>query len=60
MRAVETRFGTIPVKVKLIDGAAWQAAPEFDACARAAEENGVPVAVVLQEASAACRDWFAG
>jgi hypothetical protein len=55
MRTVETRFGPISVKVKLIDGAVWQAIPEFDACAHAANEKGVPVAVVLQEASAACQ-----
>jgi hypothetical protein len=55
MRQVPTRFGDVPVKLKIIDGVAIQATPEFDACLRLAEEQSVPVHQVLQEAAAASR-----
>jgi uncharacterized protein (DUF111 family) len=53
LRVVETRFGQIPLKLKLMDGKIIQAAPEFDACASAAGQFKVPVAAVLQEAASA-------
>ncbi|HOU23616.1 MAG TPA: DUF111 family protein, partial [Anaerolineae bacterium] len=52
MRRVQTRWGEVAVKVKVVDGTAVQATPEFDDCARLAEANAVPVAQVIQEAQA--------
>jgi pyridinium-3,5-bisthiocarboxylic acid mononucleotide nickel chelatase len=49
---VETRFGTIPVKVSEGPYGPPQAKPEFDACARAANTAGVPVREVIAEALA--------
>ncbi len=49
-RLVETRFGQIPLKLKIIDRMIIQASPEFDVCASLAEQSGVPVAEVLQAA----------
>jgi pyridinium-3,5-bisthiocarboxylic acid mononucleotide nickel chelatase len=50
---VETRFGRIPIKVSDGAGVAEQVKPEFDACSAAAARAGVPVRVVIQEATAA-------
>jgi len=52
MRLIETCYGQIPVKLKILDGEIIQAAPEFDACVLLAEQAGVPVVRVLQEAAA--------
>jgi hypothetical protein len=47
---VETRFGTIPVKVSEGAEASFaHAKPELDACARAATAHGVPLRAVLEE-----------
>jgi uncharacterized protein (TIGR00299 family) protein len=46
---VETRFGTIPVKIAEGPYGPPQAKPEFDACARAAERAGVSVREVIAE-----------
>jgi pyridinium-3,5-bisthiocarboxylic acid mononucleotide nickel chelatase len=53
MRTVSTRYGEVPLKLKIIDGQVVQATPEFEVCARLAEAAGVPVARLLQEAAAA-------
>ena len=50
---VETPYGVIPVKVAEGPFGPPQVKPEFDACARAAREHGVPVRVVLQAATTA-------
>ncbi len=58
-RAIETvgtRFGEIRVKVGLSGGRAIHAAPEYDDCAKAAQEHGVPLGEVVQEARHAWRD----
>jgi uncharacterized protein (DUF111 family) len=49
MRRVVTRWGEALVKVKLLDGIAVQASPEYDSCVQLAEAAGVPVAEVWQE-----------
>jgi hypothetical protein len=51
-RSVDTRYGPIQVKLKLIDGEIWGAMPEYDDCLRAAEAAGVPVRLVYEEALA--------
>lgn len=58
IRIVETSYGEIPVKLKILDGATVQASPEFDICVQLAEQAGVPVAQVLQEAMAASRSFL--
>lgn len=45
---VETRFGHVPVKTS--GSAPHQYKPEFDVCVALAEQHGVPVRVVLEEA----------
>jgi hypothetical protein len=51
-RSVDTRYGPVQVKLKLIDGEIWGAMPEYDDCLRAAEAAGVPVRLVYEEALA--------
>ena len=53
MREVVTPYGPIPVKVAADGDAVWNAAPEFEACAAAAQRHGVPVKRVLAAALAA-------
>ncbi len=53
MRRVMTRWGEALVKVKLLDGVAVQATPEYDNCVALAEAANVPVAQVLAEVAAA-------
>jgi hypothetical protein len=50
MRIVDTKFGKIPVKLKILEREVIQASPEFDDCVRQAEVHDVEVSVVLQEA----------
>jgi uncharacterized protein (DUF111 family) len=50
---VATEFGPIPVKVSRGPYGPAQLKPEFDACARAAGEHGVPVRIVIAAALAA-------
>lgn len=51
-RTVDTRYGPVQVKLKLIGGQIWGAMPEYDDCQRAAEAAGVPVRLVYEEALA--------
>jgi pyridinium-3,5-bisthiocarboxylic acid mononucleotide nickel chelatase len=50
IKQVETVFGPVPVKIKLLDGRPIQAMPEYDACASLAAERGVPLAEVYTAA----------
>ena len=50
---VSTRYGTIPVKVASDGDTVMNAAPEYDACAAAAKQHGVPVKLVFAAALAA-------
>jgi len=43
IQTVDTMYGQIPVKLKILDGSVVQAAPEYDACARLAAEQDVPL-----------------
>jgi uncharacterized protein (TIGR00299 family) protein len=52
---VETRYGTVLVKVARLDGRVVNAHPEYDDCLALAEERGVPVKEVLAEAAGAWR-----
>ena len=48
----ETRWGTVRIKVGLLDGHRVTAAPEHDDCLKLAKEAGVPLRRVLAEAQA--------
>jgi uncharacterized protein (DUF111 family) len=52
---VETRFGTVRVKVARLEGRVVNAQPEYDDCELLAGEQGVPVKEVLAEAASAWR-----
>ena len=54
-KQVETAFGSIPVKIKILDGRRVQAQPEYDACVKAAAEHQVPVGEVYTAALIAGR-----
>jgi uncharacterized protein (TIGR00299 family) protein len=43
IQTAETEYGPVPVKLKILDGIVIQAAPEYDACVRLAEEHGIPL-----------------
>jgi len=53
IREVATPYGPIPVKVAADGDTVWNAAPEFEACAAAARQHGVPVKRVFAAALAA-------
>jgi uncharacterized protein (TIGR00299 family) protein len=57
-RSVETCYGAIPVKCGVLDGRIIQAAPEYDACKRAAQERDVPVRLVYAEAARLAAAWL--
>lgn len=54
-KQVETPYGLVPVKVKILDGKRIQAQPEYDVCLELAESSGVPVADVYAAALSAGR-----
>jgi uncharacterized protein (TIGR00299 family) protein len=47
---VETSVGTVAVKVGLLDGRPVTVAPEFEDCAKAARDSGIPARDVYEEA----------
>lgn len=51
-QTVHTPFGDVPLKVKLLDGKPIQASPEYEDCARLAQEQGVLLAEVYAAALA--------
>ena len=53
---VSTRFGEVRCKVARRGAAVVNVAPEFDDCARLAEQHGVPVKAVHALAVTACQD----
>lgn len=55
IRSVETQYGKISVKVKLIDGRRIQAQPEYDACLTAANQQNIPVGEVYTAVLLAAR-----
>jgi len=50
MREVTTAWGGVRVKVKLLNGVALSAAPEYEDCARIAREHGIPLRQVMDAA----------
>jgi len=59
-RHVDTRYGRIAVKCGTLDDRLVQAAPEYDACKRAAQQHGVPARLVYAEASRLAASWLTG
>ena len=57
---VETRFGTVPVKMSEGPHGPPQMKPEFDVCAKLAEEHRVPVREVIAEAITRARAELGG
>lgn len=55
-RTVRTPYGDVRMKMKLIDGQAVSAAPEYEDCRQLAEAQGVSVHVVHDAAVAAYRE----
>jgi len=55
-KQVETPYGPVPVKVKILDGRRIQAQPEYDVCLALAEAAGAAVADVYAAALSAGRD----
>lgn len=49
-QTVQTEYGEVTVKLKLLDGKVVQAAPEYDVCARLAAEHNVPLMQVYAAA----------
>jgi len=47
---VDTRGGTVRVKVGVLDGRPVSVSPEFEDCTRAAREAGVPAREIYEEA----------
>jgi len=47
---VETRWGGVRMKLATLNGEEVNYAPEFEDCRRIAEQNGVPLKAVMQEA----------
>ncbi len=55
MRQVETVYGNVAVKLKILDGHVRQAVPEYEVCLQLAEQNKVAFLEVYQAAMAAGR-----
>lgn len=58
MATVDTRFGSVPIKLATLGTDVLGANPEFEDCRRLAEAAGVPVRAVLAEANAAAVEWL--
>jgi uncharacterized protein (TIGR00299 family) protein len=55
-QAIETPFGKMQVKVKLLGGRAISAAPEYEECRRIASERSLPLEEVYEVARQAIQD----
>ncbi len=53
---VDTPFGRIPVKLMRLPDGGNLTTPEYEACARAARQHGVPLQRVYREAQRAAED----
>jgi pyridinium-3,5-bisthiocarboxylic acid mononucleotide nickel chelatase len=57
---VETRYGSVRIKLGLLGGECLNASPEYDDCEAAARAHGVPVKDVLAAAAVAASERWAG
>lgn len=55
-KTVQTRFGSIDLKLGYLDGETVTVSPEHDDCARAAKQHAVPIKLVYAAAVAAAED----
>lgn len=55
VRTVQTEFGPVRVKLKILDGRGVAAAPEYDDCARLAQQHAVPLDRVYSAARKAAQ-----
>lgn len=53
-RQVQTAWGPVTAKLKIVEGMVVSAAPEFEDCRRIAAEKNLPLKQVLDAAQAAC------
>jgi uncharacterized protein (TIGR00299 family) protein len=53
MQTVQTEYGEVPLKLKILDGKVIQAYPEYEVCMRLAGEQNVPLIQVYNSALAA-------
>jgi len=53
MQTVQTEYGEVPLKLKILDGKVIQASPEYEVCMRLAGEQNVPLIQVYTAALAA-------
>ncbi|MQG76072.1 MAG: nickel pincer cofactor biosynthesis protein LarC [SAR202 cluster bacterium] len=60
MRDVDTEYGRVPVKVKLLEGRVVAAAPEYDVCRGIAMQKGIPLQDVLALVAQAARQQLVG
>ncbi len=60
MRDVDTDFGKVPVKVKLLDGAIVAAVPEYDVCRAIALEKGIALQEVMAQVTQSARQQLIG
>lgn len=56
VESVDTLYGPIPVKFKILQGVVVGASPEYDVCSRLAALHQVPIAVVFNAAMQAARE----
>ncbi len=54
---VETEYGTVRVKLRIVDEIVTRAAPEYDDCARIASALGLPLATVMDAANRAAAEY---
>ncbi len=50
VREVETRYGTVRIKISKRGGRVLTATPEYEDCRKAAEEKNIPIKQVMEEA----------
>ena len=53
---VETQYGTVQVKIRLVNEIVTQIAPEYDDCARIASQLGIPIRQVMDAAKQSASD----
>jgi uncharacterized protein (TIGR00299 family) protein len=58
MQTVQTEYGEVPLKLKILDGKVIQASPEYEACVRLAGEQNVPLIQVYTAALAAGKSFI--